>query len=383
MELRRRDAALSGPIIFRTTVCAAISIFCRSRTFCWGLSGAPAAAQGGNGTGFSDLFTTSVASGVVQRYDRIRDVAGFAQDSWKAVPKLTINLGLRYEYIGLPVDLYGRNGAFDPRFYQAPAAGGSTSLGFTQEGNARHPVPGIAKVSNTLTDNVDHLNFAPRLGISAQVLPRVVLRAGYGIFYDRLSNQLGLLESLSVPNYVRVDVQELYRRPTDGADQRQWVALRIHFRTLPLPGVPEPVSATASDLFVERGECASADFDQRCRSADFGTPLLPAVVWRECADAVSAHSTMLEIGYAGAAGLGAARWETKEIKPGADCVAASACERPDDDGHDERGRAIAVPGFCEHRVAVPANEYGVELQLAARHTDGEGAAIADRWRRTR
>ncbi|MFC6645803.1 TonB-dependent receptor domain-containing protein [Granulicella cerasi] len=162
-------------------------------------------AAGGNGTGYSDNYTYSVASGVVQRYDRIRDIALFAQDAYKPTSRLSINIGLRWEYIGLPVDIFGRNGAFDPRRYVAPPAGGVTSMGFVQEGNAVNAVPGIAKVSNTLTDTVGKLNLGPRIGAIYRLNDQMVLRAGYGLFYDRLSNQLGLLESLSVPNYVRAD----------------------------------------------------------------------------------------------------------------------------------------------------------------------------------
>ena len=174
--------------------------FISFQNFLLGLSGASLAA-GGNGTGHSDIYEATVASGQVQRYDRLRDLGFFAQDSWKPAPKLTINYGLRWEYIGLPVDIYGRNGGFDPRRYQAPTAAGPTSVGFVQEGNARNPVPGIAKVSNTLTDKVGKFNFAPRLGIALQLNSRMVMRGGYGLFYDRLSNQLGLLESNSLPSY--------------------------------------------------------------------------------------------------------------------------------------------------------------------------------------
>jgi hypothetical protein len=174
--------------------------FISFQNFMLGLSGAPV-AQGGNGTGHSDIYEANVASGLVQRYDRMRDVALFAQDSWKPVRRLTVNMGLRWEYIGLPTDIYGRNGAFDPRRYQAPTAAGPSSVGFVQAGNARNPVPGIAKVSNTLTDDVNKLNFAPRLGVALQMTDRMVVRGGYGLFFDRLSNQLGLLESLSLPNY--------------------------------------------------------------------------------------------------------------------------------------------------------------------------------------
>jgi hypothetical protein len=178
--------------------------FISIQNFLLGESGA-SAASGGNGTGYSDIYSMSVASGVVERYDRIRDVAMFAGDSWKPVPRMTLIAGVRWEYLGLPVDIYGRNGAFDPRRYQPAPNGGVTSAGFVQEGNARNPIAGIAKVSNTLTDNVGKLNFAPRVGMSYQLNNQMVLRGGYGLFYDRLSNQLGLLESLSVPNYERAD----------------------------------------------------------------------------------------------------------------------------------------------------------------------------------
>jgi hypothetical protein len=174
--------------------------FISFQNFLLGESGA-ATAAGGNGTGHSDIYEETVASGKDQRYDRLRDIALFAQDSWKPLQHLTINAGLRWEYIGLPTDIYGRNGAFDPRRYVAPTAAGPSSLGFVQAGNARNPVPGIAKVSNTLTDTVGKLNFAPRIGIAYGVTDRVVIRGGYGLFYDRLSNQLGLLEALSLPGY--------------------------------------------------------------------------------------------------------------------------------------------------------------------------------------
>lgn len=264
------------------------------QNFLLGLSGAPT-AQGGNGTGFSDLYTTSIASGVVQRYDRIRDFAGFAQDSWKAWPSVTINAGLRYEYIGLPVDLYGRNGAFDPRYYIAPVAGGSTSVGFVQEGNARNPVPGIAKVRDTLTDGVDKLNFAPRLGIAVQVMPRMVVRAGYGVFYDRLSNQLGLLESLSVPNYIRADGKNSSGGAT--AQINASGSLANPFPTLPLasqfPILPQIYSSSA----------ANAPTPLSLNDVD---PQIHTPYYQQYGANIQTQftrSTMLEVGYVGARGL--------------------------------------------------------------------------------
>ena len=174
--------------------------------FLVGLSGAPV-AQGGNGTGFSNINSSSVASGVASRADRVTDLAMFAQDDWKVTSRLTINAGLRWEYLGYAVDKFGRNGSFDTRLYQAPLANGASSAGFVQSSATLRAVPGIPKVSATLVDHEPVRNFAPRFGLAFRVNPRLVIRGGYGIYYDRMSNQLGLLESLSLPGYVRTDLQ--------------------------------------------------------------------------------------------------------------------------------------------------------------------------------
>ena len=105
------------------------------------------------------------------------------------------------------MDKQGRNGSFDTRLYQAPRAGGFTSAGFVQTSATQKPIPGIPKVANTLLDAEPNRNFAPRFGFAYKLTEKIALRGGYGIYYDRLSNQLGLLEALSLPGYVRTDLQ--------------------------------------------------------------------------------------------------------------------------------------------------------------------------------
>lgn len=62
----------------------------------------------------------------------------FAQDHWSITPKLTLDLGIRYDFEQLPVVF-----------------------------------------------NRDTNNFSPRVGLAYQILPSWVMRAGYGLFYDR------------------------------------------------------------------------------------------------------------------------------------------------------------------------------------------------------
>lgn len=192
--------------------------------FLLGLPGTPV-AQGGNGTGFSNINSTSAANGNVGRADRITDLAFFVQDDWKLTKRLTLNLGLRYDFLGFSVDSQGRNGNFDVRLYRPPPVGGSTSAGFVQASNTKRPLSGLPSVAPNLVDSDDKNNFAPRVGLAYRISNQTALRAGYGIFYDRLSNQLGLRAALSAPNYIRSDLQAA-------------AAINIDFRN-PFPILPQ------------------------------------------------------------------------------------------------------------------------------------------------
>jgi hypothetical protein len=267
--------------------------FITFQNFLLGQTGA-SAALGGNGTGHSDIYEETVASGKDQRYDRLRDLAFFAQDSWKPVKHMTLNMGLRWEYIGLPTDIYGRDGAFDPRRYMAPTANAPSSVGFVQAGNATNPVPGIAKVSNTLTDTVGKLNFAPRFGVAYQINSKQVIRAGYGIFYDRLSNQLGLLEALSLPGYENSSALN-----TAGATSyfNTNGSLANPFPTLPLPSqFPILPQLFAQNVANAPAPIGIDDIDPKLRTPyyqQYGLNIQTALN----------KSFVLEVGYVGARGL--------------------------------------------------------------------------------
>jgi outer membrane receptor protein involved in Fe transport len=155
------------------------------------LLGMPGGANG-NGTTTSNLNQVSLSSGITDRNYRTTDLSAFLQDDWKLTPKLTFNLGIRYDFMGFQYDTRGRSGNYDLRLYQAPPAGGSTSAGFVQPKGTAYPVPGLPQVDRTFLDNPDNGNFAPRLGLAYRILPKLVLRSGYGIFWERVSNQMAL-----------------------------------------------------------------------------------------------------------------------------------------------------------------------------------------------
>ena len=101
--------------------------------------------------------------------------AGFVQDDWRATPKLTLNLGIRYD-IEQPIT--DRSNRFNAGFC-------STCLNPIQ-------VPGLAPLlgglqftsaSNRKPYNADYNNLQPRFGLAYQVNPGTVLRAGFGMTY--------------------------------------------------------------------------------------------------------------------------------------------------------------------------------------------------------
>ena len=112
----------------------------------------------------------------------------FAQDNWKVTPKLTLNLGLRYDVTLPRTDRFNRQNHFDAN---ATSPLNSGSLTYTD------PVTGqpvnlalkggeVFASSKQRTNYVtDWSNFQPRFGFAYQVVPNTVVRGGYGIYYGQ------------------------------------------------------------------------------------------------------------------------------------------------------------------------------------------------------
>ncbi|SPF54084.1 TonB-dependent receptor plug [Candidatus Sulfopaludibacter sp. SbA4] len=255
--------------------------------FLLGLAGTPV-AQGGNGSTSSNINSADVASGIPDGADRITDLALFVEDDWKVSGRLTLNLGLRWEYLGWPVDAFGRRGNFDYHLYQPPPDGGSTSAGFVQSNTAAHPLPGLPQVSPTLIDHSPDKNFAPRVGFAYKLSNKLALRGGYGIFYDQLSNQLGLLTSQSAPNYLRSSLSGTSNAASTLQDPFPNLPLSTQFPVLPLLYAP-PYTNDHPALGLN-----SVDPNLR-------TPYIQQ--WALNVQWEAAKDTLVEVGYVGTKGV--------------------------------------------------------------------------------
>lgn len=132
-----------------------------------------------------------IGSGVFDRALRVNDWSGFVQDDWKVNSRLTLNLGVRYDFYGYPVDTRGRLVNFLPdQFRQGTtAAPAGPPNGFVQAGNGT--LVNVPAVADTLVPN-DKNNFAPRVGFAYRLNDSgtLVARGGYGIYYDRFSTRM-------------------------------------------------------------------------------------------------------------------------------------------------------------------------------------------------
>jgi len=146
-----------------------------------------------NGSLVSNVYSVTGSSGLFAKYERYKDFAGFVQDDIRLAPRLTLNAGLRYEIFGAPSDIHGRLPTFDPSIASATVPSSGSLSGFVLPANYSGPLPGGAIRSGTSgLWATTYKDLSPRLGFSLRMSerPGLLLRGGYGIYYNRMSGNL-------------------------------------------------------------------------------------------------------------------------------------------------------------------------------------------------
>ncbi len=129
---------------------------------------------------------------------RFRAISPYVQDDWKLNSKLTLNLGLRYDYYPTITEVHNAEGFFNPSLAN-PVTGLNGALAFTGH---------VAGTCNCATpvSNYDK-NWGPRLGLAYQLDSKTVIRASYGVMFSHgdavggLNTSLGTLGFSAAPSF--------------------------------------------------------------------------------------------------------------------------------------------------------------------------------------
>ena len=161
-----------------------------------------AAGTGGNAIAsalFGDVYQGFLNYGAFSGI-RYKNMDFYAQDSYKATSKLTVNYGLRYDFDIPASEAFNRFSVVDPTL----ANPGADNLpgAYTYYGT------GTGRNGKTRPQDIFTRAFGPRVGFAYALNDKTVLRGGYGIFYEPLkepsfADQDGLgffnMETVSTP----------------------------------------------------------------------------------------------------------------------------------------------------------------------------------------
>jgi hypothetical protein len=123
----------------------------------------------------------------------MQDASWFAADDWRVADRLSVSLGVRWDWFGWPYEKNGFFGNFDPALVTNPdnplnaiiVPSNIENSGFAAVDAG---IAAVTRVDSKHTLNGQDLNnFAPRLGFAYTASDKHVVRGGYGLFYDRPS----------------------------------------------------------------------------------------------------------------------------------------------------------------------------------------------------
>jgi hypothetical protein len=154
------------------------------------------------GSGVADFLANSMNSAGLSNYFGVQDDhwynSGYFQDDWKALPALTLNIGLRYDYYQPAEERHDNQAYFTINSINGPGSGSATyRLPKGASGVTLAPafLTLIANDSINLSYSANRslalgqkTNFSPRIGFAYQVNSKAVVRGGYGIFFGGLES---------------------------------------------------------------------------------------------------------------------------------------------------------------------------------------------------
>ncbi len=172
----------------------------------------------------SNLTTGTLlpAGAFINRNFKANEFEWYAQDSWRALPNLTLTFGIRWTYLQTPWEIHGQQVAptIDTHNWYLQREAAALQGQVYEQDLEFAPNGSFYNKPNYWTPQKD--NFAPRLSVAYSPDPKTSIRAGFGIFFDHfgeslvnqfsqngsfglsssLSNQAGVLTAETSPRYI-------------------------------------------------------------------------------------------------------------------------------------------------------------------------------------
>ena len=161
------------------------------------------------GSGIADFLTNNMSTGQISPSGTYNDaqfiLAGYVQDDWRATRKLTLNLGVRYEYFQPYKEMIGKQANFyvnsvgvstGSAVYQLPSQDRNITLNPLFLAALAKDNIALQYTDNVRLTSVSPTNFAPRVGFAYTANPQTVVRGGFGLFYQG-QQQAGVAENLA------------------------------------------------------------------------------------------------------------------------------------------------------------------------------------------
>ncbi len=148
--------------------------------------------RGLTGDSFADFLLGDASGGTIGNQNGesmlSHNYSGFFQDDWRITPRLTLNLGVRWDRFGPPSfhSIYAADVLFQPgtQTFQIVTPKSASDCGCVQ----------------------NNKNFGPRVGFAFQATPKTVIRSGYGIYYGEptYENEDGARFFNQPPNFTEI-----------------------------------------------------------------------------------------------------------------------------------------------------------------------------------
>jgi Carboxypeptidase regulatory-like domain len=250
----------------------------------------------GDGNRARQISDSSLNYGETVRGYRMTDWSWFVADDWKITPRLTFNAGVRHEFFGYPSEVNGLIAVFD---YPRALATGNIQEGFLFPSNFKPgSIAGAAGLNLRTADSKsiipgDYNNIMPRFGFAWSPFEgnKLVLRGGYGIFFERTTGAFANSLRQAAPFFRESQLDNL----------GDWNTVPRDIPVFPIPSF-SVVFDDGSPILIGSNDPKNEfeAFETQMVSPDLATPYIQQ--WNLNAQWEFKPNWLFEIGYVGSKG---------------------------------------------------------------------------------